>query len=102
MAKLIIPTPLRKYANNTAFFETDSFTVDQAVEALTTEYPELKTHLIDNNGKVRSFIKVFVGDDDIKALDGIDTELNENDVVSIVPAIAGGVQALYEQIRKWH
>ncbi len=102
MAKLIIPTPLRKYADNTAQFETDSFTVDQAVEALTDEYPNLKTHLVDGEGKVRSFIKVFVGDDDIKALDGLETELNDSDIVSIVPAIAGGVQELYEQIKKWH
>ena len=90
MAKLIIPTPLRKYAGENSTFETDSFTLEQAVEALTEEYPVLKKHLLDDHGKIRSFIKVFIGEDDIKSLDGLDTELSENDVVSIVPAIAGG------------
>jgi molybdopterin synthase sulfur carrier subunit len=101
MATLIIPTPLRKYADNQAQFQTDSFTIEQAVEALTDTYPEIKTHLLDANGKVRSFIKVFVGEDDIKSLDGLDTEIKETDVVSIVPAIAGGVQGFYSQVIKW-
>lgn len=102
MATLIIPTPLRKYADNQAQFKTESFTIEQAVEALTDTYPAIKNHLVDANGKVRSFIKVFIGEDDIKSLDGLETELNDTDVVSIVPAIAGGVQALYERIKKWH
>lgn len=102
MAKLIIPTPLRKYADNAAQFETDSFTVDQAVEDLVDTYPDLKNHLLGVDGKVRSFIKVFVGDDDIATLDDLETEISENDVVSIVPAIAGGVQELYNQVKRWH
>ena len=101
MATLIIPTPLRKYTDNQAQFQTDSFTIEQAVEALTEAYPNIKNHLLDANGKVRSFIKVFIGEDDIKSLDGLDTEIKDTDVVSIVPAIAGGVSALYEQIKKW-
>lgn len=90
MATLIIPTPLRKYAQDTAQFETDSMTVEQAIEDLVETHPELRQHLLDGNDQVRSFIKVFIGEDDIKSLDGLDTELAENDVVSIVPAIAGG------------
>ena len=92
MATLIIPTPLRKYAEETAQFETDSMTIEQAIEDLTDTYPDLKKHLIDDNDQVRSFIKVFVGEDDIKALDGLETELADADVVSIIPAIAGGVE----------
>ncbi|MCP4121653.1 MAG: MoaD/ThiS family protein [Bacteroidetes bacterium] len=90
MAKLIIPTPLRKYAADSAHFETDSMTVEQALEELTDKFPDLKNHLLDGNDQVRSYIKVFVGEDDIKALDGLETELAEDDIVSIVPAIAGG------------
>lgn len=92
MATLIIPTPLRKYAADQAKFVTQSITIEEAIEELTEEYPELKTHLLDGSDQIRSFIKVFVGEDDIKSLDGMETELDDDDVVSIVPAIAGGVQ----------
>ena len=70
MATLIIPTPLRKYAADQAKFVTDSLTIEEAIDELTAEYPDLKTHLLDGNDQIRSFIKVFVGEDDIKSLDG--------------------------------
>ena len=91
MAQLIIPTPLRKYTNNAATFNTEGFTIEQAIEELVTEYPEVKPHLLDATGKIRGFIKVFVGEDDIRSLDGDQTEIKEDTVVSIVPAIAGGI-----------
>ncbi len=94
MAQLIIPTPLRKYTDNTATFTTDSITIEQAIEELTTEYPDIKQHLLDANGRLRSFIKVFVGEDDIRSLDGEQTELQNDTIVSIVPAIAGGVSGI--------
>ncbi len=90
MAQLIIPTPLRKYTDNAATFNTDSITIEQAIEELVAEYPNIKQHLLDNNDKIRGFIKVFVGEDDIRSLAGEQTELKDNDIVSIVPAIAGG------------
>lgn len=91
MATLIIPTPLRKYADGAAQFQTDSLNVELAIEELTEQFPDLKKHLLDGNDKIRSYIKVFIGDDDIKALDGLESELNDSDIVSIVPAIAGGL-----------
>jgi molybdopterin converting factor small subunit len=91
MAQLIIPTPLRKYTDNAATFNTESFTIEQAIEELVNEYPGIKPHLLDNSGKIRGFIKVFVGEDDIRSLDGEQTELKDDSVVSIVPAIAGGL-----------
>jgi len=90
MAKLIIPTPLRKFSENEATFETAAFTVADAVAELVNEYPDLGKHLLDNNGKIRSFIKIFVGEDDIRSLQGEDTPLEIDTIVSIVPAIAGG------------
>lgn len=90
MAKIIIPTPLRKYANQTAHFQSTKNNVKEAVDELTDTYPDLKYHLCDNEGKVRSFIKIFVGDDDIKSLDNDNTPVSEETVISIVPAIAGG------------
>lgn len=90
MAKIIIPTPLRKFTNNEANFQSTKSNVKEAVAELTDKFPDLKYHLIDNDGNVRSFIKVFVGEDDIRGLDNENTAVAADTVISIVPAIAGG------------
>lgn len=90
MAKLIIPTPLRKFTNNASSIETDGSTVKDAISDLINQYPDLQKHLLDEAGSLRSFVRVFVGDDDIQALQGEATDIQENTVVSIIPAIAGG------------
>lgn len=90
MAKIIIPTPLRKFTGNQSRYETDSADVQTALNNLIDEYPDLRNHLYDDAGKLRNFIKVFVGDDDIKSLDNGDTAVSNDTVISIVPAIAGG------------
>lgn len=102
MATLIIPTPLRKYSEEQATFITEASTVEAAISALTETYPLIKNHILDANGKVRSFIKVFVGEDDIRALDGGETPIAADTIVSIVPAIAGGLSSMYQMISKWH
>ncbi len=101
MATLIIPTPLRKYTDNQATFKTDAITIAQAIEELTEEYPNISKQILDANGKVRSFIKIFVGEDDIRGLDGDETIIEDNTVVSIVPAIAGGLSDMYQMIKLW-
>lgn len=90
MAKIIIPTPLRKYTKDQSSFEVEANTVGDAVSGLTNAFPDIKQHLFDNQGKLRSFIKFFVGDEDIKSLDNEQTPVNADTVISIVPAIAGG------------
>jgi molybdopterin converting factor small subunit len=90
MAKIIIPTPLRKFTNNEPNFQSAKNTVKEAVAELTDKFPDLKYHLIDNDGNVRSFIKVFVGEDDVRDLDNENTAVAADTVISIVPAIAGG------------
>ena len=102
MATLIIPTPLRKYTEEQATFVTAESTVESAISALTETYPQIKNHILDANGKVRSFIKIFVGEDDIRALDGGETPIAADTVVSIVPAIAGGLSSMYKMITQWH
>lgn len=102
MATLIIPTPLRKYTEEQATFDTGAITIDAAIEELTETYPGIKNHILDGNGKVRSFIKIFVGEDDIRGLDGGETLLKDDTIVSIVPAIAGGLQERYKSILTWH
>jgi molybdopterin converting factor small subunit len=90
MAKIIIPTPLRKFTNNEPNFQTTKGNVKEAVAELTDKFPDLKYHLYDNDGKIRSFIKVFVGEDDIRGLEDEATAVGADTVISIVPAIAGG------------
>jgi molybdopterin converting factor small subunit len=90
MATVIIPTPLRKFTNNQARLSVNAGSVDEVVNELTVNFPDLKKHLIDEKGQLRSFINVFVGDDDIRDLQQGKTTVQENAVVSIVPAIAGG------------
>jgi len=90
MATIIIPTPLRKFTNNTARLNIKANSVSDAVNELTHNFPDLKRHLLDEQGKVRSFVNIFVGDDDIRNLQEGQTPIQENTVVSIVPAIAGG------------
>ena len=90
MATVIIPTPLRKFTNNTARLNIRAGSVQDVVNDLSFNFPELKRHLLDENGKIRSFVNVFVGDDDIRDLQNEHTSVKEDSVISIVPAIAGG------------
>ncbi|GAB4409438.1 MAG: MoaD/ThiS family protein [Bacteroidia bacterium] len=90
MANILIPTPLRKFTGNTGQVETAGSTVIEALDELGERYPDLRKHLLDEQGRLRNFVRVYVGDDDIKALQGTDTPLQPGSVVSIIPAIAGG------------
>jgi molybdopterin synthase sulfur carrier subunit len=91
MATLIIPTPLRRFTNNTSKISIPGATISEAVKELTFQFPELRRHLLDEGGKIRSFVNIFVGDEDIRNLEGEQTALKEETVISIVPAIAGGI-----------
>jgi sulfur-carrier protein len=91
MARIIIPTPLRKFTGNEATFETSGTTVKEAIRELTQKYGGLSRHLLDDNSNIRSFIRVFLGEDDINALQKENTAVSHDAVISIVPAIAGGV-----------
>ena len=90
MATVIIPTPLRKFTNNTARVSVKAGNIQEVVNDLSFNFPELKKHLLDEQGKLRSFVNVFVGEDDIRNLQQEQTLVKEETVISIVPAIAGG------------
>jgi molybdopterin converting factor small subunit len=92
MAKIMIPTPLRKFTNNQASLEVQGADVSQAFEELAQTFPGLRTHLFDEQGAMRKFLRVYVGDEDIKTLEGEKTAIRQDTVVSIIPAIAGGMQ----------
>ena len=91
MATIIIPTPLRKFTNNTARLNIRANNVKGVVDELTLNFPDLKKHLLDEQGNIRSFVNVFVGDEDIRNLQQDLTPIKEETVISIVPAIAGGM-----------
>ena len=88
--KVIIPTPLRAYAGKQESVEVQAGTVGEALSALTGKFAELKKHLYSDDGRLRSFVNVYVNDEDIRYLQKDETRLKEGDTVSIVPSIAGG------------
>ena len=90
MAKINIPTPLRQYTSNNAEVEVSGGNVGEALGNLTETHPDLKQHLYTGDGKLRSFVNVYKGDEDIRYLDGQDTSVVESDELSIIPSIAGG------------
>ena len=90
MATIIIPTPLRKFTNNLSRLQLEANSIQEAVNELTSNFPELKKHLLDEHGKIRSFINIFVGSDDIRNLQQNQTSLKPDSIISIIPAIAGG------------
>lgn len=88
--KVIIPTPLRAYAGKQESVELHATTVGEALGSLTSRYQDLKKHLYADDGRLRSFVNVYVNDEDIRYLQKDQTRLKEGDTVSIVPSIAGG------------
>ena len=90
MATIIIPTPLRKFTNNTAKLQVSGNTIAESIKELTSNFPDLKRHLVDDKGQIRSFVNIIVGDNDIRDLQQENTAIKEDTVVSIIPAIAGG------------
>lgn len=90
MAKILIPTPLRQYAEKQDSVELKGATVGEVLGQLTSRYDELRRHLYSDEGKLRSFVNVYVNDEDIRYLQKEATPLGEQDTVSIVPSIAGG------------
>jgi adenylyltransferase/sulfurtransferase len=88
--KVLIPTPLRPYTDQKEAVEIEGARIRELLDNLTERYRDLRKHLFDDSGKLRSFVNVYVNEDDIRSLDRFETVVAETDVVSIVPSIAGG------------
>lgn len=84
-----IPTPLRSLTGGNDEVAADGRTVAELIEDLEKKHPGLRERLLDDKG-VRRFVNIYIGEEDIRFLDGLKTELKSGDTVSIVPAIAGG------------
>ncbi len=85
-----IPTPLRRLTGNQPEVEIEAGTVAELVQNLEVAHPGIREKLLDESGEIRRYVNIYVNEEDIRFLDGAQTALKERDVVSIVPAIAGG------------
>ncbi len=94
--KILIPTPLRQYTEKKDVVEIEGKTAGEALQNLTSKYSTLKKHLYSEDGSLRSYVNIYVNDEDIRYLKKENTSLKESDVVSIIPSIAGGVDVLEE------
>jgi molybdopterin converting factor small subunit len=89
MATIKIPTPLRVYTGNNAEVKVNGATVGEALADLINQYPALKPHLY-NGETLRNFVNIFLGDEDIRYRDSLETPLEPDDSLRIIPSIAGG------------
>lgn len=89
--KVRIPTPLRKLTNGKDEVSAEGKNVKEIIDSLEKNYPGLKERICEGDGKLRRFVNVYVNDEDIRFKNNMDTELKAGDEISIIPAIAGGV-----------
>jgi molybdopterin converting factor small subunit len=97
--KVLIPTPLRQFTGKQSSIECAAATVGEALGSLTGTFSELKKHLFTDEGKIRSFVNVYLNDEDIRFLNKENTPTKDGDTISIVPSIAGGSVA-YEKLTR--
>jgi molybdopterin converting factor small subunit len=90
MPTLKIPTPLRPYADGKSTITVSGELVSDILEAAAVLYPELKKHLFGDDHQLRPFVNLFLGEDNVNQLEGMETRLDENDTILIIPSIAGG------------
>ncbi len=92
MPSVRIPTPLRRLTGEKDEVMVNSKNIGELINELEKQFPGIRERLCDETGNVRRFINLYVNNEDIRFLKGIETELKENDIVSIIPAIAGGIE----------
>lgn len=90
MPTLRIPTQLRTLTGGAGEVTVDGSTVGEALKALDAAHPGFGERLFDDDGKLRRFVNVFVADEDIRFLDGLESPVDDKTTVSIIPAVAGG------------
>ena len=88
--KLEIPTALRQFAGKQSSVEFSAATVGEALKQLTGTYADLRKHLYTDDGRIRSFVNIYLNDEDIRYLQKENTPTKDGDTISIVPSIAGG------------
>ncbi len=86
-----IPTPLQKFTKNQSEVQAEGTTIREVLDSLELSFPGIRERLCDDRGVIRKFINLYLNDEDIRFMDGEKTVLKDGDAVSIIPAIAGGV-----------
>src|SRR5256885_5733673 len=95
--KILIPTPLRPYTDKKDAVDADGSTVGELLADLTRRHAGLKAHLYNDQGKLRSFVNVYVNDEDIRYLQKEQTPVSAADTVSIIPSVAGGIEVVEDK-----
>ena len=90
MATVRVPTQLRTLSGGEAEVVVDGSTVGEVLSGLETAHPGFRDRLFDEGGQLRRFVNVFVADEDVRFLQGLDTTVDDTQTVSIIPAVAGG------------
>jgi molybdopterin converting factor small subunit len=85
-----VPTILRQYTGGAAEVTASGGTLAEVVESLETAHPGIRTRLLDDEGKLRRFVNVYVGEEDVRFADGLATSTPDGATVSVIPAVAGG------------
>lgn len=106
MPVLRIPTPLRSYTSGQSEVTVNGSNISDALTDLTAQYPALKPHLFNEGGELRPFVNLFVGENNIKDLQGVQTPIKEGEKIMLIPSIAGGCHcegsaSLPEAISSW-
>ena len=89
MTTIRIPTPLRPYTNGQSSVQVTGDSVAVVLSDLTRQHPDLRQHLYEG-GKLRSFVNVFLNEEDVRYLEGVETAVSDSDTLMIIPSIAGG------------
>lgn len=90
--KVRIPTPLRKLTNGADEVAAEGANINEVINNMEKNYPGLKERICEPDGKLRRFVNLYLNDEDIRFIKNMETELKDNDELSIIPAIAGGVR----------
>lgn len=89
-ASIRIPTSLRELTEGSAAVDVEPGKLSELLDELVSQYPDLRERLLGDDGKPRRFVNIFVAEDDIRFLDGVDTPVDDGQVITILPAVAGG------------
>lgn len=90
MVSLRIPTPLRSYTGGQVEVTVNGDTVAEAMADLVTQFPTLRPHLFNGEAQLRPFVNLFLNDENVRDLQGLNTPLQEGDRLLLIPSIAGG------------
>jgi molybdopterin converting factor small subunit len=95
MPVLRIPTPLRAYTDGKSEVTVSGSNISDVLADLTSQYPALRPHLFNDSGDLRPFVNLFVGENNIKDLQGVDTPIKDGEKIMLIPSIAGGMSHLH-------